>query len=133
MGATTTAPPHALDKSLLPVLCVLSWLIPGAGHLWLRRTQKGLIFVVLLPLMFAMGLALSGRVFPFEFSQPLVGLAAFADLGIGAPYFVAWGLGYGAGTVVDASYEYGNTYLIVAGLLNMLVVIDAYDIAVGRK
>ena len=32
-----------------------------------------------------------------------------------------------------ASYEYGNTFLIVAGLLNMLVVLDAYDIALGRK
>lgn len=101
--------------------------------MWLGRHQKGLVFLVLLPLMFALGIALSGRVFPFEFAQPLVGLAACADLGIGLPYFVAWGLGYGAGTVVDASYEYGNTYLIVAGLLNMLVVIDAYDIAVGRK
>jgi len=133
MGASTTAPRYVLDRNLLPVFCVISWLVPGSGHLWLGRHQKGLVFLVLLPLMFALGIALSGRVFPFEFAQPLVGLAACADLGIGLPYFVAWGLGYGAGTVVDASYEYGNTYLIVAGLLNMLVVIDAYDIAVGRK
>ena len=39
----------------------------------------------------------------------------------------------GTGTVVEASYEYGNTFLIVAGLLNMLVMIDAYDVALGRK
>ncbi len=31
------------------------------------------------------------------------------------------------------TYEYGNAFLIVAGLLNMLVVLDAWDIAVGRK
>ena len=31
------------------------------------------------------------------------------------------------------TYEYANTFLIVAGLLNTLVVIDAFDIAVGRK
>ncbi len=132
MGSPT-APSRSLDKNLLPLLCLVSWLVPGAGHFWLRRPQKGLVFAVLLPLMFGLGLALSGRVFPFEFSQPLVGLAAFADLGIGAPYFIAWALGYGGGTVVDASFEYGNTYLIVAGLLNMLVMIDAYDIALGRK
>jgi hypothetical protein len=83
--------------------------------------------------MFVIGLALQGRIFPFEVSQPLVCLAAFADLGIGAPYFVAWALGRGAGTVVEATYEYGNTFLIVAGLLNMLVMIDAFDIALGRK
>ncbi len=35
--------------------------------------------------------------------------------------------------MVEATYEYGNTFLIVAGLLNMLVVIDAYDVALGRN
>lgn len=133
MRATTAAPQRTLDRNLLPALCLLSWLVPGAGHFWLGRAQKGTVFIVLLPLMFVLGLSLSGRIFPFELSQPLVALAAFADLGIGLPYFLAWAFGYGAGTVVDATYEYGNTYLIVAGLLNMLVMIDAYDVALGRK
>ena len=83
--------------------------------------------------MFATGLAIQGRLFPFDFSEPLVGLAAFADLGIGLPYFVANALGYGGGEVTAVTYEYGNAFMIVAGLLNLLVVIDAYDIAVGRK
>jgi hypothetical protein len=62
-----------------------------------------------------------------------VALAALADIGVGVPYFVARGLGYGDGNVIAVTYEYGNTFLIVAGLLNTLVVIDAYDIATGRK
>ena len=78
-------------------------------------------------------LALEGRIFPIEPREPLVALAALANIGIGVPYFVAWALGLGAGNVVAASYEYANTYLIVAGLLNALVVLDAYDIAIGRK
>ena len=81
----------------------------------------------------AIGLAIQGRLFPFDSSEPLVGLAAFADLGIGIPYFVASALGYGAGEVRAVTYEYGNAFLIVAGLLNLLVVIDAYDVAMGRK
>ncbi len=133
MAQKSAAPSPRLDRNLLPVLCVVSWLIPGAGHLWLHRTQKGVVFLVVLTSMFLVGLALGGRLFPFEFSQPLVALAAFADLGIGLPYFVAWAFGKGLGVVVEASYEYGNTFLIVAGLLNMLVVIDAYDVALGRK
>jgi hypothetical protein len=52
---------------------------------------------------------------------------------VGLPYLAATLLGLGAGVVTAASYEYGNTFLIVAGLLNMLVVLDAYDIALGRK
>jgi hypothetical protein len=83
--------------------------------------------------MFAFGLWLEGRLFPFEIAQPLVALAAFADIGIGIPYFVAKAMGAGGGRVVAATYEYGNAFLIVAGLLNMLVVLDAFDVAQGRK
>src|SRR5262245_4511602 len=98
MRVTTATPHRVLDRSLMPILCVVAWLIPGAGHLWLRRTQKAIVFMIVLPLMFVIGLALEGRIFPFELSQPLVALAAIADLGIGVPYFLAWMLKYGAGT-----------------------------------
>lgn len=123
---------HA-DSSTTVLVCLGAWLIPGGGHLWLGRRAKGVIFLVALTLMFGLGLALQGRLFPFEFSQPLVGLAALADLGAGLPYFVAWAMGWGQGQVVAVTYEYANAFLIVAGLLNLLVVLDAYDIACGRK
>jgi len=106
--------------------------VPGLAHLWLGR-RKGLIFFVVLPVMFALGLFLEGRIFPVEFSQPLVALAALANMGIGLPYIAARVMGYGGGNVIAVTYEYGNTFLIVAGLLNALVVIDAFDIAMGRK
>ena len=115
------------------VVCVVSWLVPGAGHLVQGRRQKGLVFLIALPVMFAIGLALDGRLFPFIFSDPLVGLAAIANLGMGVPYFIASGLGLGKGVVTAASYEYGNTFLMTAGLLNFLVILDAYDVALGRK
>jgi hypothetical protein len=113
-------------------VCALSWAVPGAGHVWLGR-RKGFIFLIVVPLMFALGLGLQGRIFPFDFSQPLVALEALADIGVGVPYFIARALGYGAGNVIAVTYEYGNTFLIVAGLLNTLVAIDAYDISMGRK
>jgi hypothetical protein len=124
-GARAKAPNYYL-------VCALSWAVPGAAHLWLGR-RKGLVFLVVLPLMFVLGVALQGRIFPFDFSQPLVALEALANLGAGVPYFIARMLGYGAGNVIAVTYEYGNTFLIVAGLLNALVAIDAYDIAMGRK
>jgi hypothetical protein len=117
----------------LVLLCLASWVIPGIGHLWLGRRTKGLVFLVALPAMFAIGLAIRGRLFPFDLSEPLVALAAVADVGIGLPYLIASALGYGGGEVRAVTYEYGNAYLIVAGLLNLLVVIDAYDVAMGRK
>jgi len=114
-------------------MCLAAWAIPGAGHLWLGRRDKGLVFLIALPVMFAIGLAADGRLFPFDLSAPLVFLAAWADLGIGAPYLLAASLGLGAGQVRAVTFEYGNAFLIVAGLLNVLVVLDAYDIAIGRK
>lgn len=107
--------------------------MPGAGHLWLGRAQKGVSLLVLLTVMFSFGLWIEGRLFPFEFADPLVGLAALADLGVGLPYFLAKALGAGVGRAVAVTYEYGNTFVIVAGLLNMLAVLDAYDISQGRK
>jgi len=83
--------------------------------------------------MFVIGLWLEGRLFPFQFAEPLVGLAAFADAGMGLPYFAASAMNLGQGVVTAASYEYGNTFLIVAGLLNLLVMVDAYDVRLGRK
>jgi hypothetical protein len=128
--ASTAEPTQSANMVLL---CLASWAIPGAGHLWLGRRSKGLIFLVALPSMFAIGLAIQGRLFPFDFSELLVCLAAFANVGIGLPYFAAAMLGLGTGDVRAVTYEYGNAFLIVAGLLNMLVVIDSYDIAMGRK
>jgi len=116
------------------LVCAAAWLFPGAGHLWLGRRQKGLVFLVALTLMFALGLWLQGSLFPFDLTQPLVALGALADLGIGLPYFIGKAVtGGGLGQVTAITYEYGNTFMIVAGLLNMLVVLDAFDVAQGRK
>jgi hypothetical protein len=121
------------DSGSVVLVGIAAWLVPGAGHLWAGRRAKGVIFLVALTIMFGLGLALQGRLFPFQFDQPLVGLAAFANLGMGLPYFLAWGAQLGEGQVIAATYEYGNAFLIVSGLLNMLVALDACDIAAGRK
>jgi hypothetical protein len=120
-------------RSRLPLILVAAWALPGAGHLWLGRWQKGLIFFATLLSMFLFGLWLEGQLFPFDLTQPLVALMAFADIGMGIPYLVARATGVAGGRVVAITYEYGNTFMIVAGLLNMLIVLDALDVAEGRK
>ena len=131
MRATTADREQSATYTYL--ICLAAWAIPGAGHLLLGRLQKGLTFLVALVLMFLMGLWLEGRLFPIEVRQPLVALAALAEMGGGVAFFVARQAGAGAGRVVALTYEYGNVFLIVAGLMNMLVVLDAFDIAQGRK
>ncbi len=123
----------AAEPGALVLLCLAAWAIPGAGHLWLGRVQKGSVFLVALTTMFVLGLLLQGQLFPFDLSEPLVALAAIANAGLGLPWMIGRAFGMGSGTVTAVTYEYGNTFLIVAGLLNFLVVLDAYDIAAGRK
>ena len=138
----TVIPAHFTDENLLYlVICRMVNLSLDHGnsdgscisYVWLGRRQKGVVFLVVLSLMFAIGLMLQGRIFPFEFSEPLVALAAVADIGLGVPWMLARMVGAGAGLVTAATYEYGNSFLIVAGLLNFLVILDAFDIAMGRK
>jgi hypothetical protein len=58
----------------------------------------------------------------------------FCDLGTGALYLLSLAADI---AVVDhsqlATSEYGDRFLMVAGLLNYLCMLDAFDIAVGRK
>ena len=42
--------------------------------------------------------------------------------------------GFGVeGTVEAAGYEYGSAFILTAGLLNLLLILDAWDIAQGTK
>ena len=113
--------------------CVSGWLVPGLGHFMLGRRVRGLIFFAVVTMMFVLGLYWGGELFELRGVDLLTLLAGLAELGVGLPYFVADLLGRGGGSVTSVTYEYGYTFLIVAGLLNMLIVLDVFDIALGRK
>ena len=115
------------------VVAGVSWLVPGAGHFMLGLTRKATILCVVLLFMMTIGLAFGGRLFPFQMSEPLVFLAAIAQWALLAPRLIAEMGGWGQGQIVAITYEYGNTFLIVAGLLNILVMFDAFDRARGRR
>jgi hypothetical protein len=117
-----------------PTAAILAaWLVPGGGHFVVGSTRKALVFFLVLMAMDVVGLALGGRLFPLQTSEPLVFLSAVAQWAVGLPRLAALVGGLGAGNVIADTYEYGNTFLIVAGLLNTLLMLDTYDIAAGRK
>jgi hypothetical protein len=134
-----SARPHA-SKSSVPAparpspwaACAAAWAMPGAGHLLLGCSGRALVVAAMLLPMYGIGLWLGGRVFPLA-GEPLVILAGASQWMIGVPRLVSLAAGAGVGEVTAAAYEYGNTFLIAAGLLNTLVVFDAFDIATGRK
>ena len=112
---------------------VLAWCVPGAGHFMVGQARKAVIFFVVLVGMFGLGLRFGGQLLPFEMSDPLVFLGAGTQWAMGGPRVLAAMAGAGAGNVIAITYEYGNTFLIVSGLLNILVAMDAFDRARGMK
>ena len=73
------------------------------------------------------------KLFDLIVEEPLQIFAFIANLGVGLPYFAAEKMNMGVGDMKIVTYDYGTTYLWVAGLLNYLIVLDAWDIAQGRK
>jgi hypothetical protein len=121
---------------------VASMLVPGAGHLVLGKYGRGLLFFVTITGAFIIGLSLHARLFypipsatEHSSAPDFVGvLWFFAQIGSGLCYVVSYLLGVGAVPQPSAAtYEYGNTFTCLAGLLNYLVMHDTFDIAAGRK
>jgi hypothetical protein len=130
------APPPAAPaaRSGNPVLAaVLAWLIPGLGHIYLKRWRRGLAFLLLVILSIVTGCALDGNLYRVVPNEPLTILATAGALGMGTPYLVLrWGAGY-AGDILSPGFEYGTAFLLTAGLMNWLLVLDAWDISRGKK
>lgn len=112
---------------------MLAWLVPGLGHLYLRRYWRGLAFLVAIALMSLMGLVMGGKIYPLQADNPLTFLAFLSDLGNGLLYIISRFLPVGLGELERLSFEFGTAYLAGAGLLNYLVALDAWDIARGKK
>lgn len=110
----------------------LALLIPGAGHLYLGKRARAMVFAVVILTMFFLGLALEGRLYVVEAGKPLSILATAASMGAGTPYFLARIFGPW-GNPASLTYEYGTAFGLTAGLMNLLVILDTFDISRGRK
>lgn len=113
--------------------CVLAWAVPGLGHVLLGRVRRGVLFAAVILALFVGGLALEGKVYKPEAGEPLTYLAAVGAAGVGVPFLVAHFAGVAEGNIQGRNFDYGNTFTLVAGLLNLLVVLDAFDVAAGRR
>lgn len=124
-AVTTTLP--------LQVLLLLAWLVPGLGHLLLGRRRRAAVFAAVILIAFVVGIALRGELILPKSGDPLSYLAFVAVLGNGVLFVAAKLLGFGSGVVTSASYEFGNTFLLTAGMMNLLLLLDVHDIVTGKK
>ncbi|HYM60468.1 MAG TPA: DUF6677 family protein, partial [Thermoanaerobaculia bacterium] len=73
-----------------------------------------------------------GRLYVPDSSNMLSTLAAFASMGVGLPYFIARAEG-APGDITSITFEYGTMFTLSAGLMNLLLILDSFDIAEDRK
>ena len=115
----------------------LAWMLPGMGHIYQRRFSRGLLLGASVFLMYFIGWSMGGHLYGLHNSSETGFLAyvfGFCDLGSGILYVFSL-LANIATTDQSqlATSEYGDRFLMVAGLLNYLCMLDAFDIAAGRK
>jgi hypothetical protein len=154
--AADGAPTRAVPLPRLVTAVVVSWLVPGSGHILLGRVGRGLLFAALLVGCYGLGLAHDGRLALRDPKQPLLSsMQVVANLGIGPLDLAARFHVYGRGAYAlprdlsnrsedeltlifrertrSALSIYGTAYVWTAGLMNLLLLFDVWDIGLGRK
>lgn len=115
------------------VFALIAWMLPGLGHLVLRRWKKAAAFFLVVVVFIVLGCLMRGDVFEPGSDGPLGTLGFFADLGSGALYFLARALELPRADLSSAAGDYGTRLIAAAGILNVLAVIDAFETAARRK
>ena len=115
----------------------LGWLIPGGGHFLLKRNGRGVLLLVTITATFLCGLMMRGAMFHPESGDlltTLINTGGFVgDICSGILYLLSVWLGYNQPDMAGAGHDYGTKFLVTAGLLNLLAMVDAFEIAAGRK
>ncbi len=115
------------------IAAVLAWIIPGAGHFYLGKRGKAILFFVLLTGSFAFGAFLGEfkNVYPERYTASFA-----AQIFAGTPAVAAMLLNYSLDGQIDEgepNFDMSFVYCCVAGLLNLLLIIDAAYTASGGR
>ncbi len=138
MSETTTVAeaksrPGNGNPALAVVVVLAAWLVPGLGHLLLRRWGRALVYFLAVGTLAVTGLALRGNIFSGSSGDFFDKLGFLADVGAGVFYFVSNFVHNGGPDVSRAAGDYGTRFFATAGVLNLLCVLEAHEIARGRK
>jgi hypothetical protein len=116
---------------------VIAWLVPGGGHFLLKRPARGGLILASVASMFLLGLMMQGALFQPQGGDLLTTVIYYGgflgNLMSGILYFLTVSLGYSQADVAGHVHDYGTKFLVGAGLLNVLSMVDVFEIATGRK
>jgi hypothetical protein len=136
MAANAVNAPAVPARSWLGKV-LLAWLIPGAGHFLLGRRLRAALIAVSVVAMFVMGLMMRGAMFEPQTGDLLTTVIYYGgfigNLASGVLYILATALGYNQPDVAGHVHDYGTKFLVAAGLLNVLAMVDTWEIATGKK
>jgi len=123
-------------SSWLPAVA-LAWFLPGGGHFLLRRRVRGALIALCVGMMFLLGLMMRGAFFEPQGNDLLTIIIYYggflANLSSGLLYLISTWLGYSQPDVAGHVHDYGTKFLVGAGLLNILAMVDVFEIATGEK
>jgi uncharacterized protein DUF6677 len=118
-------------------MLALAWLIPGGGHFLLKRPGRGALIAACVAAMFLLGLMMRGALFQPQ-SGDILTIVIYCggfigNLMAGIFYLLAVWMGYSQPDMAGHVHDYGTKFLVAAGLLNILAMVDAFEIATGKK
>lgn len=129
-----TASAPASSPARTAMACLAAMVFPGLGHIILGRWGRGLLLALSISAMVVLGFAMHGHLHTPVAADKLTYVFTLLNMGLGLPYFGCLAAGFGFdGNAAAQTFEYGKTFLAVAGACNALSAMDAFDIAIGRK
>lgn len=115
------------------IVAAVGWFLPGGGYLIQKRWSRAIVGFLAVAAFALIGFKLRGNVFPPHGTEPFDYLGYVADLGSGFFYFIAKTVEAAGPDVSHASGDYGTRLVATAGVLNVLLILDAIQIARGEK
>jgi hypothetical protein len=138
MPATTVAAPVSEPIRSPFIVILLAWLVPGAGHFLLGKRGRAVLIFSSVVLSFLFGVLMRGPLFQpsggADVLSKLIQYGGFVgDLAAGLPYLIVSFFGYAPPDSASHVADYGSKLIVAAGLLNILAIVDAYEITTRQK
>ena len=123
-----SASPEPMNPFMAVIAAAAAWGVPGLGHLLLRRWGKALVYFFAVGALMLAGVLMRGNIFHSGGADAFETLGYVADVGSGLFYFLAPKIGTAGSDVAHAAGDYGTRMIAAAGVLNMLCVLEAFEI-----
>ena len=131
------SPKNDISPLRLPTAVILTWLLPGAGHIFLGQRARGLIILLAIGLTFWIGVAVGGVKYTVDpvnrqlwfIGQICAGVHSLACMGIGSMIDPGEGEKPTDYMAFDRAEEVSVVYTAICGMLAVFVMLDAWVLA----